>query len=82
MAGAKSRDIAIDFAAALSSDKIDVIAEVKKASPSKGLLRADFDPEQIARSYVENGASAISVLTNGDFFQGDIEYYLFKFNEF
>ena len=64
-----------DFRAAITqSDNINLIAEVKKKSPSKGIIREDFDPIQIAETYAENGAAAISVLTDVRFFDGRLDY--------
>jgi indole-3-glycerol phosphate synthase len=60
--------------ARIASGRPAVIAEIKKASPSKGVLRADFHPADIARSYVRAGATCLSVLTDRDFFQGADEY--------
>ncbi len=64
----------LNLAGALFGDSVRIIAEVKKASPSKGLLRADFEPAALAKIYVDNGAAAISVLTNADHFQGSIDH--------
>ncbi len=61
------------FGKALTAAGIGLIAEVKKASPSKGVIRRDFDPVSIARTYEESGASCISVLTERKFFQGMLE---------
>jgi indole-3-glycerol phosphate synthase len=64
-----------DFTAAVGrAGQVNIIAEVKKASPSAGIIRADFDPVVIARTYEEHGAAAISVLTDAQYFQGRLEY--------
>ncbi len=63
-----------EFLTSTPDEKVRIIAEVKKASPSKGIIREDFDPLAIAQAYSDNGANAISVLTEPHWFKGDLEY--------
>jgi indole-3-glycerol phosphate synthase len=65
---------ALDFALALKGDHIRLIAEVKQASPSRGVLSFNFNPTKLARTYAEGGAAAISVLTEENYFMGRIEH--------
>jgi indole-3-glycerol phosphate synthase len=62
------------FIRPLQRDGINVIAEIKRRSPSKGVIRENFDPVMIARNYTANGAAAISVLTEEDFFDGSLDF--------
>ena len=75
---AESRVLTRDFVGAIkakiAAGKPAVIAEIKKASPSKGVLREDFIPADIAQSYAEGGAACLSVLTDVQFFQGEVDY--------
>ncbi len=77
-ADAESRVLTRDFETALrakvASGKSAVIAEIKKASPSKGVLRGDFIPADIAQTYSEHGAACLSVLTDSQFFQGSVDF--------
>jgi indole-3-glycerol phosphate synthase len=71
---ALEQPLPLDFASALRGDRVQLIAELKKGSPSRGTIRADFNPAEIAQIYALNGAAAISVLTEAKYFQGSLDY--------
>ena len=70
----QERSSPLDFASALKGAQVKLIAEVKKASPSRGIIREEFNPVDIARTYSSNGAAAISVLTDTKYFMGSLDY--------
>lgn len=69
----KGKPLPLDLAAALGGDSLRLIAEVKRASPSRGVLRPDLDPVRLAKTYAQCGAAAISVLTESRYFRGSGE---------
>ena len=69
-----ARDFVAAIRGKIAAGKPAVIAEIKKASPSKGVIRADFHPAAIAQSYAQHGAACLSVLTDAQFFRGSAEY--------
>jgi indole-3-glycerol phosphate synthase len=73
-AGKDIRGFGASLRSNIAAGRAGVIAEVKKASPSKGVLRADFQPAAIAESYASHGAACLSVLTDLNFFQGSVAY--------
>ena len=72
--GVTKADPVRDFAAPLTRDALNVITELKKASPSHGVLRSDFDAATLAAEFERAGAAALSVVTEEEFFQGDLNY--------
>jgi indole-3-glycerol phosphate synthase len=71
-----TKSISVKFSTSITNKKPGIIAEIKKASPSEGVIKPGIEPQLIARSYEKNGASAISVVTDKSFFQGDADWIM------